>query len=92
VVGKYLLGRLILDRIYQSQGLRELVADLVDSFDYVSVVDHGQRVVGMVGAVAGVVGAIASVVEVMANEDMVNADQIYASSMVVAVKLLTPVV
>jgi hypothetical protein len=28
----------------------------------------------------------------MANEDMVNADQICASSMVVAVKLLTPVV
>jgi hypothetical protein len=33
VVKKYLLDRLILNRIYQSQGLRELVADLVDSFD-----------------------------------------------------------
>jgi hypothetical protein len=46
VVKKYLLGRLILDRVYQSHGLRELMADLVDSFDQVSVVDHPPFVAG----------------------------------------------
>jgi hypothetical protein len=39
----------------------------------------------VVGAVAGVVGAVA-------NEDVVNTDRICASSVVVVVKLLTPVV
>jgi hypothetical protein len=50
----------------------------------------------MVGAVAGVVGAIAGVVGVIArveaDEDVVDADQIYATSVVVVVKLLMPVV
>jgi hypothetical protein len=46
----------------------------------------------MVAAVAGVVGAIASVVGAVADEDMVDANRIYASSVVVAMKLLTPVV
>jgi hypothetical protein len=46
MVEKYLLGRLILDRIYQSRGLRELVADLVNSFDQVGVVDHPSFVAG----------------------------------------------
>jgi uncharacterized membrane protein len=53
----------------------------------------------MVGAVAGVVevitsvvGAITSVVGAVADEDVVDADRICASSVVVAVKLLTPVV
>jgi hypothetical protein len=46
----------------------------------------------MVGAVAGVVRAVASVVGVVADKDVVNAVQICAFSMAVAVKLLTPVV
>jgi ABC-type xylose transport system permease subunit len=46
----------------------------------------------MVGAIAGVVGAVASVVRAVADEDVVNANWIYASSVVVVVKLLTPVV
>jgi hypothetical protein len=46
MVERYLLGRLILDQIYQSQGLRELVADLVDSFDQVGVVDRPPFVAG----------------------------------------------
>jgi hypothetical protein len=46
----------------------------------------------VVGTVAGVVGAIASVVEAVADEDAVDTDRICASSVVVAVKLLTPVV
>jgi hypothetical protein len=33
VVKLYLLGRLILNGIYQSQGFRKLEADLVDSLD-----------------------------------------------------------
>jgi hypothetical protein len=39
-----------------------------------------------------VVGAIGNVVRAVADEDVVDADQICASSVVVAVKLLTPVV
>jgi hypothetical protein len=46
----------------------------------------------VVRAVAGVVGAIASVVKAVADEDVVDANRIYASSVVVAVKLLTTVV
>jgi stage V sporulation protein SpoVS len=46
----------------------------------------------VVGAIARVVGAIASVVRAKADEDMVDIDRIYASSVVVAVKLLTLVV
>jgi hypothetical protein len=46
----------------------------------------------VVRAVAGVVGAIASMVGAVANKDMVDANWICASSVVVAVKLLTPVV
>jgi ABC-type xylose transport system permease subunit len=46
----------------------------------------------VVGAVAGVVRAIASVIGAVADEDVVNADRICASSVVVAVKLLAPVV
>jgi hypothetical protein len=46
----------------------------------------------VVGAVAGVVGAIASVVGAVADKDMVDTNRICASSVVVAVKLLTPVV
>jgi hypothetical protein len=46
----------------------------------------------VVGAVAGVVRAVASVVRAVADEDVVDADWIYASSVVVAVKLLTLVV
>jgi hypothetical protein len=46
----------------------------------------------VVGAVAGVVGAIASMVRAIADEDMVDADWICASSMVVVMKLLTLVV
>jgi hypothetical protein len=46
----------------------------------------------VVDAVAGVVGAVASVVGTVANEDVVDADRIYTSSVVVAMKLLTPVV
>jgi hypothetical protein len=43
-------------------------------------------------AVAGVVRAVTSVVRAIANEDMVDLDQICTSSMAVAVKLLMPVV
>jgi hypothetical protein len=46
----------------------------------------------VVVAIAGVVGAIASVVRAIADEDVVDADQICTFSMVVAVNLLTPVV
>jgi hypothetical protein len=46
----------------------------------------------VVGAIAGVVRAIAGVVGAIADEDVVDTDRIYASSMVVVVKLLTPVV
>jgi hypothetical protein len=46
----------------------------------------------MVGAVARVVKAVASVVRAIADEDVVNADWIYASSVAVVAKLLTPVV
>jgi hypothetical protein len=46
----------------------------------------------MFEAVARVVGAIASVVGAVADEDVVDADRICASSMAAAVKLLTPVV
>jgi hypothetical protein len=46
----------------------------------------------MVGAVARVVVAVASVVGAIADEDVVDADRICASSVVVAVKLLTLVV
>ena len=44
----------------------------------------------MVGDVAGVVGVVASVVGATAdvNEEVIGTDQIYTSSMVVAVKLL----
>ena len=44
----------------------------------------------MVGNVAGVVGVVASVVGVAADvdEEVIGADRIYASSVVVAVKLL----
>jgi hypothetical protein len=51
-----------------------------------------KAITSVVGAVAGVVGAIASVVGSVADEDVVNADRICTSSVVVAVKLLTPVV
>jgi hypothetical protein len=40
----------------------------------------------------GVVGAIVSVTGAVADEDVVDADRICASSVVVVVKLLTPVV
>jgi hypothetical protein len=46
----------------------------------------------MVVAIAGVVGAIASMVRAVADEDVVDADQICTFSVVVAVKLLTRVV
>jgi hypothetical protein len=46
----------------------------------------------VVGAVVGVVEAVASVIGVVADEDVVDVDQIYTSSMAVVVKLLTPVV
>ena len=48
----------------------------------------------MVGDVAGVVEAVASVVEAVANasEEVIGADWICTSSMVVAVKPLKPVV
>jgi hypothetical protein len=39
-----------------------------------------------------VVGAIASVVGAVSNEDMVDADWFYASSVAAVVNLLTPVV
>jgi ABC-type xylose transport system permease subunit len=44
------------------------------------------------GAVAGVVRAVASVVVAIADEDVVDVDQICTSFMAVAVKLLTSVV
>jgi hypothetical protein len=44
------------------------------------------------GAVAGVVEAIASVVGAIADEDVVDANRICASSVAVVVKLLMPVV
>jgi hypothetical protein len=81
VVKKYLLSRLILDRIYQSQGLRELVADLVDSFDQISVVNHPSFLArkwstscrrGWSGC--WVVGAAISVVGAVADEEVVDAD------------------
>jgi hypothetical protein len=46
----------------------------------------------VVRAVAEVVGAIAGVVGAIADDDVVDTNRIYASSVVVAVKLLTPVV
>jgi hypothetical protein len=46
----------------------------------------------VVRAVAGVVGAVASVVRAVADEDVVDTDRICASSVAVAVKLLTSVV
>jgi hypothetical protein len=46
----------------------------------------------VVRAVAGVVEAVASVIGAIADEDVVDTDRIYASSVAVAVKLLTPVV
>jgi hypothetical protein len=46
----------------------------------------------MVRAVVGMVGAVASVVGAIADEDVVDADRICASSVAVAVKLLTPVI
>ena len=48
----------------------------------------------MVGDVPGVVGVVASVVGAAADvdEEVVGADPIYASSVVVAVKLLKPTV
>jgi hypothetical protein len=51
-----------------------------------------RAIAGLVKAVTSVVGAVASVVEAVADEDVVNIDWICASSVVVAVKLLTPVV
>ena len=46
----------------------------------------------MVRDIAGVVGVIARVVGAMAdvNEEVIGADRIYASSVVMAVKLLKP--
>jgi hypothetical protein len=44
------------------------------------------------GAVARVVRAVASVVGAIADEDVVDADRICASSVAAAVKLLMPVV
>jgi hypothetical protein len=46
----------------------------------------------MVGAIAEVMGAVVSVVGTVADEDVVDADRICTSSVVVAMKLLTPVV
>jgi hypothetical protein len=46
----------------------------------------------MVEAIAGVVRAVASVVGAVADEDVIDPIWICASSMVVAVELLTPVV
>jgi hypothetical protein len=46
----------------------------------------------VVGAVAGVVKVIASVIGARADEYVVDTDRICASSVVVVVKLLTPVV
>jgi uncharacterized membrane protein len=49
-------------------------------------------IASVVGAIAGVVEAVTSMVGAVTDEDVVDADRIYASSVVVAVKLLTPVV
>jgi len=48
----------------------------------------------VVGDVAGVVGAVASVIEAITNvgEEAIDADWIYASSVIVVVKLSRPVV
>jgi hypothetical protein len=46
----------------------------------------------VVGAATRVVEAVTSVVRVVADEDVVDADRIYASFVAVAMKLLTPVV
>jgi hypothetical protein len=46
----------------------------------------------VVGAVARVVEATTSVVGAVADEDVVDADRICASSVAVVVKLLTPVI
>jgi hypothetical protein len=46
----------------------------------------------VIRAITGVVGAVASVIRAIANEDVVDTDRIYASSMAVAVKLLMMVV
>jgi hypothetical protein len=46
----------------------------------------------VVRAIARVVGAITSVVRAVADEDVVNIDRICTSSVVVAVKLLMPMV
>jgi hypothetical protein len=46
----------------------------------------------MVGAIAGVIRAEASVAGAVADEDVVDADQICTSSVATAVKLLTLVV
>jgi hypothetical protein len=50
-----------------------------------------EAVTSVVRAIAGVVGALASVVGAVADE-VVDTDRICASSVIVAVKLLTPVV
>jgi len=47
----------------------------------------GGDVVGVVEAIASMVGGIAD-----ASEEVIDADWIYASSMVVAAKLLKPVI
>ena len=51
-----------------------------------------RRVVGVVGNVAGVVEAVASVVGAATDvgEEVIGADRICTSSMVMAVKLLEP--
>jgi hypothetical protein len=46
----------------------------------------------VVGAIAGVVRVVTSVVGAVADEDVVDADRICASSVAVVVKLLMPVV
>ena len=70
-------------------------SNLLHSPEQVGVVDLppfvaqecGQHVVGMVKDVAGVVGAVANV-----GEELIDTDWICAFSMVVAAKLLKPVV
>jgi len=58
------------------------------------VVGKQRPVVGVVGNFAGVVGAVASMIEAVADvdEEVIDADWICASSMVVSMKLLRPVV
>jgi hypothetical protein len=51
-----------------------------------------EAITNVVRAGAGVVEVVASMVGAVANEDVVDADRICASSVAVAVKLLTPVV